>query len=156
MKKGILKKALVLVIMGVLLLSGCGSKNEGKEVDGYWLCTSAKNGEAAIYIIIDDSHAEYYTNWDDNGVHPENYRNYQGTVEKTEEGADVYISEFAKFSPLHVKKSEDGSKLFMTSDNDNWPTLVFDQTDKETYEADIDDGILSGSTKLDQGAATKE
>lgn len=137
MKKGIFKKVLVLMLMGAFFLTGCGSKS--KSVDGYWLCRTARDGYGVIYLHIDGSKAEYVTNLDNIGSYTY-FKQYEGTAEKTEDGVDIYFSEYSKYVPLHAKVSEDGNTLYLSSDNDSWNTEIHNRTDKETFEEDIADG----------------
>ena len=127
------------MLLGVILLTGCGSKSNSDKVEGYWLYRGAANGYGVIYLHIDGSHADYYTNLENIGSY--NYfKHYEGSVEKTEDGVDIYFQEYAKYSPLHAKVSEDGSLLYFSSDKDGWNTEIHKRVDKKTYEDDIADG----------------
>ena len=126
------------MLVGVLLLTGCGSKSKAAKADGYWLDRKLANGHGVVWLYIDGNKAEYWTNLHNTASY-DPFKHYEGTVEKTEDGVDLYFPEFSDYCPLHVKVTEDGT-LYLSSDNSGWSTDSFNRSDKKTYEDDIADG----------------
>lgn len=131
MKKKIL--LIATIAMMLLCLVACG-KDKKPSVDGYYVFESSTHHDYAIEIK--GSSVTIYTNGN-------NYPSEQhGTVEHTETGADLYIvregtweNQFNDYSPLHVKISEDGTLMYLSSDNSNWTTDTYRKVDKDEFDA---------------------
>jgi len=54
-----MKRVLVFVLAGILLLSACTPKGEGVQAEGYWMRTGMKDGNSAAYMMLTN-----YTNAD--------------------------------------------------------------------------------------------
>ena len=47
--------------------------------------------------------------------------------------------ELYDYSPLHVKISDDGTRLYLSSDSNDWSTDTYDKVSKSDYETFIED-----------------
>lgn len=122
------------VLMLAAALAGCGSKKE-KNVDGYYVFapTSVGSGTYALEIhggtaIMHHSHAGSKT--------------VEGNVEITDEGADLYfeasrelvLQTLSKYNPFHVRISNDGERMYFSSDSENWITDTYEVVSKKEFE----------------------
>ena len=151
MKKKIL--LIATIAMMLLCLVACGKDDKKVSVDGYYVFESASHHDYAIEIK--GSSVTVYTNGN-------NYPSEQhGTVEHTETGADLYIvregtweNQFNDYSPLHVKISEDGTLMYLSSDNSNWTTDTYRKVDKDEFDAVVGRCVGGKTQSEDAGASS--
>lgn len=122
----------VMMLLAVMLI-GCGGSEEEK-LDGYYTMYSSSG--KAYGLVIDGDTAIYETNRN-------NYPSYvTGNIESAEEGIDIYFesvswlynSEPSDYNPLHAKLSDDGTRLYLSSDSGNWITDTYLKVSKSAYE----------------------
>lgn len=131
-KVGIIAIVVVLVIIiGILSLVGVG-KNR---YVGYYILDTG-NGFDSVYALC--------INKDGTAIYSSNKMNWKcsiGYTEKDENCVALYFNQHynpeayvEKYCPLYVTLSEDGQRMYLSSDNPNWITDTFDVVDKDTYE----------------------
>ena len=147
MKEKNLTKKIILGCMMVLLtftLFGCGSKT--KKVDGYYTMTvdaQVGMGHDHYAIEINGSDVVYHTDRYGSDGH-----SIKGNIEYGDDGtANIYIPDinlcsYTKFCPLHVELSDDGKRMYLSSDNSDWNTDTYDVVSK----ADFDDFVEENFT----------
>lgn len=47
-----MKKILLWMTAGILMLGGCGPKGEGIQAEGYWMRSGMKDGNSAAYMML--------------------------------------------------------------------------------------------------------
>lgn len=130
-----MKKKLVLIIsVAVVLVVICLAVFGGKgNMNGYYVMDI---GNKHYGLIIDGSKATYTT---DNP----NYSDVTyGTVEKADEGVDLYFeydgtflkTNLSNFNPLHAIPSGDGEHLYLSSDSSDWNTDTYRKVSKKEYQ----------------------
>ncbi len=144
------------IIMLCLALAGCGS-SKSVDVDGYY-CFESNQSQLKLYLEIDGSDAVFYSNnFNDYGYGT--FEKFSGNVESADDGKDIYFQDqMSKYVPLHVKLSENGESLYVSSDNDAWGgTLTFEKTDKKEWKEIVDDLSFgeNGVATECNGAATE-
>lgn len=120
------KRALSILLCAAMIfsLTACGGKS--KSLDGYYTCEATDFIGADFALEIDGNDAVLYKKYEDPAP---------GSVEKTEDGVDIYMtSAFTKHSPFHAKLSEDGEHLYLSSDSGEWDTQVYDRVNKSEFE----------------------
>lgn len=130
-KKWIALLVCIVAIAAVVMM--CGKKKSS--IDGYY---TWENDSKYGALIIKGRNVTYQTA--SNNYYPE----YFGAVEKTAGGADLYFDwqgdsysdyyQMLDYSPLHVKLSEDGKHLYLSSDNSKWLTDIYNRVSKKEYE----------------------
>ena len=124
-----MKKAIVLLstLVFAFVLSGCGKKS----LDGFYVFDREDPSYDYTYqyfLEIDGDTVYYHCN--ENGSDTWHLKGYS---EKTEDGVDIYIDFFSKYTPLHAKLSDDGSRLYLSSDNQKWKTDTYTKVSKDEY-----------------------
>ena len=115
------------------MLAGCGAKN----VDGYYIFEK-QQGQIYALEIHGDTAALYYSVAGSTPI--------EATVEKTDEGADLYfgespsvfLNEWNDFNPMHVKLSSDGKKMYLSSDVSGWSATTYDVVAKKEFDEFIE------------------
>ncbi len=116
--------SILLCVAMVISMTACGGKS--KSLDGYYTCEATDFIGADFALEIDGNDAVLYKHLEDPAP---------GSVEKTEDGVDIYMtSAFTKHSPFHAKLSEDGEHLYLSSDSGEWDTQVYDRVNKSEFE----------------------
>ena len=113
-------------------LSGCGSKG----VDGYYIYEK-QQGQVYALEISGSTAALYYS--------VAGGQTIEASVDKTDEGADLYfgkspstfLNEWNDFNPMHVKISDDGQKMYLTSDSSGWSAITFEVVSKTEFNEAI-------------------
>lgn len=129
-------KLIVICLMTLMLtaaLAGCGSKG----VDGYYIYEK-QQGQIYALEISGDTAALYYSVAGGHTI--------EASVDKTDEGADLYfgespstfLNEWNDFNPMHVKISDDGKRMYLTSDSSGWSALTFEVVSKKEFDEAID------------------
>ena len=127
-----------MVMMSVcFILDGCG----GKKVDGYYYCEKQGNtGLLKLYVKIDGSSAELYSNKVYGQIDVGNWCMFHANAEKTEDGKDLYfLGNLAKYSPVHSKMSENGENMYLSSDDSGFATDTYTKINKKTFEDAVND-----------------
>lgn len=119
----------LITLMFAAMLAGCGAK----KVDGYYIFEKMQGQIYALEI-----------NGDTATLHYSVARNsvIEATVEKTDEGADLYfgespsifLNEWNDFNPMHVKLSSDGKKMYLSSDVSGWSATAYDVVTKKEFD----------------------
>lgn len=116
--------SILLCVAMVISMTACGGKS--KSLDGYYTCDATDFIGADFALEIDGNDAVLYKHLEDPAP---------GSVEKTEDGVDIYMTNaFTKHSPFHAKLSEDGEHLYLSSDSGEWDTQVYDRVNKSEFE----------------------
>lgn len=138
MKKSMMKviTLIMVAVIAAATLCACG----GKSCNGYYTMTNPSGTKYAL--CIDGKTAIYLCGRGDA------WPVYEGNVEKADEGVDLYFPdqggrggymELYDYSPLHVKISDDGTRLYLSSDSNDWSTDTYDKVSKSDYETFIED-----------------
>ncbi len=114
----------LVTLMLAITLTGCGSKS----VDGYYIC-----GKYALEIHGDTATLHYA---------PAGNSVIEASVEKTDEGADLYFGEshsvllndMNDYNPMHVKISDNGEKMYLSSDSSGWSADTYDVVSKSEFD----------------------
>ena len=133
MKKKI--TACFAIMLLAFTLTACGGDDSKKEtLDGYYTMYSPSG--KAYGLVIDGDTAIYETN-------ANNYPSMvSGNVESAEEGVDLYFEasgwmyeyEPCEFNPYHAKLSDDGTRLYLSADSDDWITDTYLKVSESAYE----------------------
>ena len=116
--------SILLCVAMVISMTACGGKS--KSLDGYYTCEASDFIGANFALEIDGNDAVLYKEDEDPAP---------GSVEKTEDGVDIYMTTaFTKHSPFHAKLSEDGEHLYLSSDSGQWDTQVYNRVNKSEFE----------------------
>lgn len=139
-----------LMMMFAVALVGCGSKggNGSKGVDGYYVYEK-QQGQLYALEISGDTASLYYSVAGGHTI--------EASVDKTDEGADLYfgkspstfLNEWNDFNPMHVKISDDGKKMYLTSDVSGWSALTFEVVSKKDFDEVIDNASLTTQNEPD-------
>ncbi len=125
--KKIVKKLAIICLVTLMLtvtLVGCGKKS----VDGYYIF------EKYALEIHGDKATLHYS--------PAGQSVIEATVEKTDEGADLYfgasdhvlLNDMNDYNPMHVKLSADGEKMYLSSDSSGWSADTYDVVSKSEFD----------------------
>lgn len=124
--------ACLAALMLVATLAGCGSKG----VDGYYIYEK-QQGQVYALEINGGTAALYYSVAGSTPI--------EATVDKTDEGADLYfgespstfLNEWNDYNPMHVKISDDGKKMYLSSDSSGWSAVTFEVVSKTEFNEAI-------------------
>ena len=129
--------AIVIIILIALLFSRKG-KND------YSGCYVKVDGNEFYVVYIDKGEFTCVTNRSSQGYL------HTGTVEKGDGCGYVYLindSNWGKFSPLVITKSDDGKKLYVDSKGENWSMDIYDVVNKKDYEKILEE--IAGDKGMD-------
>lgn len=121
----------LIILMLAATLAGCGSNSKG--VDGYYIC-----GKYALEIHGSTATLHYEPTGKSRVI--------EATVEKTDEGADLYfgksssvfLNDMNDYNPMHVKLSDNGENMYLSSDSEGWSADTYEVVSKEDFEAFIE------------------
>lgn len=136
------KKIIILIVLAIVLLfiilcfRSCGKKNS-----------------YAGYYIVEKNHAyALCINKDGTVIYSSDQKNWKcstGYMEKGKDYAALYFNrhkdpktDIENFCPLFVTLSNDGKRMYLSSDNPDWATDTFDVVDKEDYKAFVEEHEL--------------
>ena len=119
----------LMTLMLAAMLASCGSKG----VDGYYIFEK-QQGQIYALEINGSTAALYYSVAGSTPI--------EATVDKTDEGADLYfgespsifLNEWNDFNPMHVKISDDGKKMYLSSDVSGWSAKTYDVVSKKEFD----------------------
>lgn len=119
----------LVTLMLAMTLAGCGSKG----ADGYYIFEK-KQGQTYALEINGGAAALYYSVAGSTPI--------EATVDNTDEGADLYfgespstfLNEWNDFNPMHVKISDDGKKMYLSSDSSGWSAVTFEVITKKEFD----------------------
>ena len=136
MKKFISRFSIICLVtlMFATTLTGCGSKS----VDGHYIFEKQQGQVYALEIDGNTATLHYSV---------ARSSTIEATVEKTNEGADLYfgespstfLNEWNDFNPMHVKISDDGKKMYLSSDSSGWSAVTFEVVSKAEFNEVIGD-----------------
>lgn len=133
------KRSIAVIVLLIIVILGIRACGGGADYDGY-------------YIMNGDKHYALCISKDGTAVYSSDRMNWRcsiGYMEELEECAALYFNKHynpeayvEKYCPLYVTLSEDGKRMYLSSDNSNWNTDIFEVVDKKTYEAFVEEHKL--------------
>lgn len=124
---------LMTAVLATVMLSGCGS---GSSINGYYIFDRSGGPDYALEISGSKAIIHYAVY---GGIELE------ADVEKTDDGADLYFEassqvmlQLRQYNPLHAKLSDDGERLYLSSDVSGWSTDTYQKVSKQEFEAFIE------------------
>lgn len=122
----------VIAVVVLVLISSLFGAGGSKKLDGYYIYTTSNGRYYALEISGSRAVMHYYKYSADE---------QEANVEKTDDGADLYFIasdtrylELERYSPLHAKLSNDGKRVYLSSDSNDWITDAYDRVSKKEFE----------------------
>ncbi len=136
------KKIVILVAMAIVLIfiilcfRSCGKKNSYVgyyTMEGFYSCALCVNKDGTV------TYSSNQMNWRCSTGYMEKEKDYAALYFNKHKNPEAYIEEYC---PLFMTLSDDGKRMYLSSDNPDWATDTYDVVEKEDYDAFVEEHEL--------------